>query len=325
MNKKISQKNLIYRFEQSLKKNQLIKEGDRVIVALSGGPDSVCLFDLLFRLKDKLDINLSACHYNHKIRGKESDDDQCFVERLCEERGAELKVCAYGGKKALKNEEEAREARYAFFEKILKEERGAKLAIAHNADDLSETFIFRLLRGSGPKGLKSIPYRRKKFIRPLLDFSKNDIENYLENAGIEYRKDSSNYDLKYSRNYIRHCIMPEFKKINLNASQNIKNFAELLSEQNDYIEKQVKKEFICLVREKGKCFQIDRDKFEELDVVIKSNLLLFVVSKLGYNKDISNLHIKKVIQMIEKGEGGKYLALPHSLRVEVKGGKINLS
>ncbi len=325
MNKKISQKNLIARLERNLEKSNLIQKGDKIVVALSGGPDSICLFDLLNKLKDKYDLKLIACHYNHKMRGKDSDRDESFVVKLCLKRGVKLIKETYGGRDAIKSEQEAREVRYTFFNKILKHERGASLAIAHNADDLAETLLFRLVRGSGPKGLKSIPQARKNFIRPLLNFRKDEILKYLKDEGCKYCYDSSNKDTKYKRNYIRHKIIPHFLKINPKAIENIRNFSRLMEEQNDYIDKITQKHFDKLVKIYKNRATIDLEEFIKLDHIIQSNLIIKSASHLGYSKDISIVHIDNVLKLIRKGEGKKYLPLPHSLRVEVKNGKIYLS
>ncbi len=325
MTKKVSQKNLISRFERELKQSGLIQKGDTIIVALSGGPDSVCLFDLLFKLKDKLEIKLLICHYNHKIRGKASDMDERFVVKLCQERGVDLLKDAHKGRKSIRSEQEAREVRYDFFEKILKKERVGKMAIAHNADDLSETLIFRLVRGSGPKGLKSILQVRGKFIRPLLDFRKDEILKYLKSERLSYCKDATNDDIKYKRNYIRHKVIPRLKKINPKAVTNINNFSKLLEEQNDYIDGVTDKHSDKLVKKSGKKIEIKLSDFEKLEKVIQSNLILKIALSLGYDRDISIIHINNVLEMILKKEGKKYLLLPHSLRVEIKSGKIILS
>ena len=325
MNKKISQKNLLSKFERNLKKTDLIKEGDEIFVALSGGPDSVCLFDLLNELKDKLGIKLSACHYNHKIRGADSDRDEEFVVELCRDRGVDLIKESHKGGRLMKSEQEAREARYDFFEKITKEARGAKIAIAHNSDDLAETFVFRLVRGSGPRGLKSIPVVREKFIRPLLDFSKDEVLKYLEERGQEFCHDKTNDDVKYSRNYIRRHVMPGLVKLNPKAASNIKNFSKLMEDQGEYIDKVVLSNYDVLAKKSGKKIEIDIEKFEKLEIIIQSNLLIKSASQLGYDKDISKTHIENILTMIENKEGGKHLPLPHSLRVEIKNGKIYLS
>jgi len=322
---KNSQKNLITRFERELKKNGLIQKGDIIYVALSGGPDSVCLFDLLDKLKGKLGFDLRACHYNHKIRGKASDRDEEFVVKLCRDRGVNLIKESFRGKKVIKNELEAREVRYAFFENFLEKARGAKLAIAHNCDDLAETLIFRLVRGSGPRGIKSIPQVRGKFIRPLLNFEKNEILKYLKSEGLNYCLDATNDNTKYKRNYIRHFIVPGLQKINPKATLNIRKFAKLVEEQNDFVDKIVEKEYKRLAKYVGKKIKIDLKSFQKLEKVVKSNLLTRAALALGYDKDINLVHIDSILAMIEKNEGRKYLTLPHSLRVEIKNGKIYLS
>jgi len=322
--KKISQKSVVFKVLENIKKNKLIMPDDTVIVALSGGPDSMCLFDVVNKLKDQLKIKLMACHYNHRLRGEESYNDEEFVKKICIEQGIE---CLFGSaekENQFKNEEEAREARYGFFEEILGERRGAKIAIAHNSNDLSETFLMRLFRGAGLKGLSSIPSVRKNFIRPLLSVSRIEIERYLKDNEISFRIDKTNKDLKITRNYLRLKILPLLiKNINPNIVETLSNSAKILEEDHDFLYRSAEKEYDkMLIQEEGGWISLDREKWISLHPSLRRMIIRVALEKKGKLIDVTNKQITEVCEMVQKGEGKKYKLLPHSLRIELISGKI---
>ncbi|MCL5410424.1 MAG: tRNA lysidine(34) synthetase TilS [Patescibacteria group bacterium] len=321
---KISQKSIIFKVLRNIEKNKLISSGDTIIVALSGGPDSMCLFDVIFKLKDQLQIKISACHYNHRLRGEESYNDEEFVKKFCGEQGIE---CIFGSaekENQFKNEEKAREARYAFFEKILGERRGAKIAIAHNLNDSAETFLMRLFRGTGMKGLSAIPSIREKFIRPLLPISRNEIETYLEHHRIPFRLDKTNNDLKITRNFLRLKILPLLSEhINPNILETLFNSARILEEDYDLLSQIAEKEYKkMIIFEGNKEIKLDRKKWISLHPSLQRMVIRIALLKIENLKNITNKQISEVCDMIKKGEGKKYKLLPYSLRIELLSGKI---
>ncbi len=194
------------RVSQFITENSLIPRGGRVIAAVSGGADSVCMLDLLQKLREPLGFTLECAHFNHNLRGAESDADEEFVRKLCARMGIELHVGAADVKKLSVGrsvEDAARQARYAFFESL-----GGIIATAHTQNDNVETFFINLLRGSGGRGLSAIPVKRGNIIRPMLNSSRQMILEHLAAAGLEYKTDSSNFDSSYLRNYIRLELMP---------------------------------------------------------------------------------------------------------------------
>lgn len=321
---KISQKSIIYKVKKHIKENKLIAPGETVIVALSGGPDSMCLFDVLYKLKDHLQINLMACHYNHRLRGEESYNDEKFVKKYCGERGIE---CFFGlaeKENQFKNEEEAREARYSFFEKILGERRGAKIAIAHNSNDLAETFLMRLFRGAGLKGLSAIPSARKNLIRPLLSVSRSEIELYLKDEKISFRLDKTNNDPKITRNFIRLRILPLLVQyVNPNIVETLFNSAKIMEEDHAFLLLLAEKEYekLALPEKSGQTI-LDRKKWLLLHPSLQRMVLRIALEKKKSLREITNKQISEVVEMIKKGEGKKYKPLPHSLRIELLSGNI---
>ena len=320
---KLKQTSLQYKVLQNIKENELISSGDKIIVAVSGGADSVCLFDVLFKLKKELNIDLVVCHFNHKLRGKESERDFEFVRKLAEERGAEFVGGEVESGNFIKSEESARDARYAFFEKILKEGRGGKLAIAHNKNDFIETFFLRLLRGSGMRGLKSIPYRRQNFIRPLLSLSRVEIESYMKKEGQAFINDATNDKIDLTRNYFRLKIMPLFLKINPNLLDTVSGNIASVEDDYDLLDRLILEKYKdILIEENLNSIILSRKKWLVLHSALKAGIIRLAILKIATLEDITYSQINAVIKMLEKGEGKKFKPLPHSLRVSLESGKI---
>ncbi len=231
---------LFSRFQEEIKKNNLIKKSDRILVAFSGGKDSVCLLFLLQSLREKLQFDLGACHIHHGIRGPEADDDLSFCKKICQEKNIPfffdtVDVPAFCKKNHFGLEEGARILRYDSLERISKLNNYNKIATAHTASDQAETILFRLIRGSGFEGLIGIPSHRGNIIRPLLSFYQEEILDFLINNHIEFKKDSSNCDMIYSRNRLRGAILPEIKKINPAAENAFLRFSSIAKEQHNLI------------------------------------------------------------------------------------------
>ncbi len=326
MNSKHEQNSLVNKVRLNIIKHNLIKRGDRVVVALSGGADSVCLFDVLDSLKAKLGFKLSACHYNHRIRGEAGDLDEEFVKKFCLDRGAEIEVSRRGLSETIKNEDDARQLRYSFFEKILLKggsREGVKIAIAHNLNDLAETFLMRLIRGSGLRGLRSILPVRKNFIRPLLYISRPDIESYLANRGLQYRVDQTNFTDRYFRNKIRHKLIPDLEKYNNKIVEKLAQTATNLAEDYEQIDKNAADNYklICQTAHSGVSFQ--RKDYLILSESQQKHLMIHIIEQLG-GKNYSFTQIEKIDQLIKQNIGKKTLPLPYSLRFELQSGKITI-
>jgi len=207
----------------------------KVLVALSGGADSVCL---LLALKE-LDIDVCAFHFNHCIRGEEADRDQMFCQTLCEKENipfsaSKADVPAYAVNNSLGLEEAARKLRYQALEEEAIRVCADYIATAHNADDNAETVIFNLVRGCSADGLAGIPEMRGRIIRPLLNSTRNEIEEYLGNIGASYVVDSTNLSDDYTRNRIRHLVMPVLREINPSVSVSISRMCDSLKKDKKY-------------------------------------------------------------------------------------------
>ncbi len=218
------------------KKESLFAPGDRVICALSGGSDSMALLHCLRSLEKDLGITVEAAHFNHKLRGEESDSDEAFVTEFCRKLRIPLHlgcedVAEYSRQYHLCIEEAARQCRYRFFQGLQ-----GKIATAHNADDNLETVLMHLIRGSGLRGLCGIPSKRGNVVRPLLWATKTEILSYLEQKQIPYREDSSNQSLAYTRNRMRHQVLPLLRRENPDLAQGVLGQSRLLRQEDQFLD-----------------------------------------------------------------------------------------
>lgn len=204
---------------ESLEHNSIPEKGKRVVVGLSGGADSVSLLVSLNRLKNAYPLDVFAVHVNHQLRGEESIRDMLFSKELCDNLSIpfychSVDVKNYAFERKLGIEEAAREIRYSFFKEFSYNNQIDYILTAHNKNDVAETILFHIIRGSGITGLKGISRQRDNIVRPLLDFSREEIEEYCYDNNLSFVVDSTNNDINYSRNFIRHNIIPNMKKIN---------------------------------------------------------------------------------------------------------------
>lgn len=304
--------------EGFIKEHKLITAGDRVLVGLSGGGDSVCLLTILQELSDKLQITLGAFHVNHGIRGAEADGDERFSKKLCEAFGirfysAKEDVPAYAKEHKLGLEEAGRELRYRAARQIAEREGYTKIALAHHRNDVAETFLFHLLRGSSLSGLSSIPAEREGIIRPLLGFTREEIEQFLAERQLSYRTDSTNNLTEYTRNKIRHEMVTFARKeINAGAVDHIADTAAELSEINDYLE-EVAEVVYAGAEKEGKSIRIPVELLLDSHGVIRRKVLYRMISEAaGSKKDITKGHVTRVEDLLT-GQSGRQVSLPYGL------------
>lgn len=303
-------------FLNTIRKYNMIQEKDRIIVALSGGADSVLLFRLLNELKNEIDFDLQAAHVNHNLRD-EAKDDENFVRKICKDKNIELHVLSADVKTFAKEnkiglEQAGREIRYKFFEKLIKE-NNAKIATAHNLNDRAETLLLNLVRGCGISGLKSIPYVRNNYIRPILDLSREEIEKFCKENNFDYRDDKTNFETDYNRNKIRLNVIPELLKINPSLLKVFKRNFENFQQVDAYLEKEankLKKEALS----DGK-YKIDIiNKYD--DIVIYKFLSNIIFENL--KKEPEKIHIDAVMKLLNEEKtidlpGGRIKSYNNSL------------
>ena len=221
--------------------HKLVQNGDKLLIAFSGGPDSVFVLQFFNKYKSKFGIELFALHINHSLRGKESDEDELFCKFFCKNLNIQfnsqkvnIKEFAKQNKESI--EEAARNIRYAELQKYAKEISATKIVTAHNLNDNTETVLLNLFRGAGLSGASGIPIKRENIIRPMLSTSKEDIIKFLNSNNIQFRIDSSNLESDFNRNFLRNEIIPKIKeKINPAIDLNLLKFSEIAKESNRII------------------------------------------------------------------------------------------
>jgi tRNA(Ile)-lysidine synthase len=317
---------MLKKVQTYMQEYKMIAEEDRIVIGVSGGADSVCLFHVLLSLVPIYHLTLYVVHVNHGIRGEEADEDELFVKELCDRNqvaffSVKADVPRIARLKGLSEEEAGRNVRYEAFFDCFKNNKCNKIAIAHNRNDSAETILFNLFRGSGIKGLTGIRPIREEIIRPLLCVSRNDIEDYLKQHQISYRTDRTNLSEDYSRNKIRHHIINfAQEEINSGTIAHIVNTAKQLEEINEYLEKSVRKAYenTVLYKEAEKSYVIDIERLKQEDIVIQKGIIRTVFNRLANQlKDVEAQHVDFVLALQEK-EVGKRLNLPYGI-LAVKG------
>lgn len=314
------EKNLFERFKKYVADNDLFRVGDKVIVACSGGPDSVALLFLLCDLAKELNLELIVAHFNHKLRAREAEEDEKFVEKIATKLG--LKFISSSAKAKIKSEEQAREMRYRFLERVREEEKAKLIAAGHNLDDLAETVLLNIIRGAGIRGLYSLRPKRGNIVRPLLFAQKCELLSYLKSKKISFREDLSNKNLVYTRNIMRHIILPEIKKINPGALSAIARTSLLASQADEYIISS-SEEILAQIsgNENGKIL-IDRKKFSALSPTIQSEIIRILARNTGISHDLSYVQVEDIRALAEKNIGKKYKIIASRLKIEIESGKI---
>lgn len=317
-------------------KEKLIENGDRLVLGVSGGPDSICMLTILYEImkKNLIDFDMVVAHINHGLRENAKLDEE-FVKDFCEKRQiscfvkyANIKEIASEEKRGL--EETGRKIRYEFFDEILMKNYCNKIAIAHNNNDKSETILMNILRGTGIHGLIGMEKKNGKYIRPLLDIRREEIEEYLRKQGIEARHDESNNENIYTRNKIRNVVMPYLKKeFNPNLLQSFDRLSEIAKETEEYLQKQTETAYLeaCLqeenvtknIEENRKNhaeITLDLKKFNSYEKILQKRVILHAIQKIfGSTKGIEKIHIEDMIKLCNNNIGNKFLTPNKNLKI----------
>lgn len=297
---------------KTIEKHGLITPGDRVLLALSGGSDSISLLHILNDLRDKFDFELFACHLNHSIR-TEADSDERFVREICAKlrvecfvKKADVKAIAKAEK--ISEELAGRNERYAFFEEIMEKHNIDIVATAHNKNDVAETVLMHMMRGCGIDGLSGIPYKRGKIIRPLLDADKEEIEAFCRENNYKFVIDKTNSETLYTRNRIRHDLLPLIKReFNPNfidtVAKNSANLTEDAQFLNDFA-----KDAYDEISENDK---ISVSAFNKQPKAIGQRIILLMYKR--YSNDAKNLqaiHVENILSLLKKAKSGTKCDIP---------------
>ena len=339
---------MIFMFEdvvlQTILKYDMLQEHDKVVVAVSGGPDSMALINTLINLREKFKIQLFVAHVNHMIRPS-ADLETEFVMQFCKNKNVEcfvkkVDVIKKAKLEKISTEEAGRNARYTFFDEVYNKTKANKIAIAHNANDNAETVIMNIIRGSGISGLKGIePVRENKFIRPLIEVERANIEEYCAENNLDPKYDESNNENIYTRNKVRNMLIPYIKKeFNPSIVEAVNRLSDLATQEISYIDKIVLENYRDICDEEHininspddenteNRIVLDLKKFNLMDNFIKSKIIMLCVFKLfGSTKGIEKKHIEDVVKLCSRNIGNKYLTPNKNLKIAVKSGKITIT
>ena len=316
---------------KTIKKYNLIKDGVKIVVGVSGGPDSITLLDLLLKLKNQniIKFDIVVCHINHMIR-EEATSDEEYVKEYCNKHNIECfvkraEVEEIAKQNKMGTEETGRKIRYDFFYEILEKTKSNKIATAHNANDNAETVLMNIIRGCGTSGLKGIEANNKQLIRPLIECSRKEIEEYCKQNNLNPRIDKTNFENDYTRNKIRNMLIPYIQEnFNPNIVEGINRLSSLSKQENDYLEKETQKAYISIVEEiTNTSISLDLKKFNSLEKVIKSRVVLYTINELFKTKNgIEKKHIEDIIKLCSNNIGNKYLIPNKKMKILVKNKKI---
>ena len=324
----------------TIKKYNLIDTADKIVIGVSGGPDSMCLLHILNEIKNEFGFEIVVAHINHMIR-EEADEETKYVEEYCKKINVDcyvkkVNVVEKSNEEKIGTEEAGRKVRYDFFEEILNKVGANKIATAHNANDNAETVLMNIIRGTGTSGLKGIePIRDNKFIRPIIECERAEIEEYCELQKLNPKIDKSNFENVYTRNKIRNIIIPEIKKeINPNVVNSLNKLSNLAKQENEFLQKYVddimEKKLIIDKKINNSLetnqLVLNLKQFNKLDAVIKNRVIIKSIEIVkGNTQGIEKIHIDDIVKLCEKNVGNKYLQPNKNLKVFVGKGKIIVS
>lgn len=320
------------RIRKTIAEHLLLSPDDHLLVAVSGGPDSVALLHWLHAHQDALKVRLSCAHFNHGLRGEESDEDERYVARLSNM----LNIPFYSAKVNLKKELEqggaglqelARDYRYRFLEERAKHIAANKIALAHHQDDQVETILMRFLRGTGSTGMIGMPYRRRLtehiwVIRPFLDIPKEEILQYVKLHQLDVRIDSSNLKTDYTRNRIRIELIPELEKFNPNLRSSIISLSRMIKEDEVYLQEEAEDLFNRIVQIKNEHeVRFPLSSWLEIPLSLQRRIIKLICNYLLKNEEeVSYLHIEAIRSLFSQ-DAPKHWDLPSGVRVTARYGE----
>lgn len=324
---------------ETIRKYNLIEDGDSIVLGVSGGPDSISMLNILYELKEEkiYNFNIYVAHINHGLRENANIDEE-FVKAFCKNKNIECfvlnaKVGELAQKAKTGLEETGRKVRYDFFEEVLEKTNSNKIAIAHNANDNVETILMNIIRGAGLTGLKGIEAKNGKFIRPLIESKRKTIESYCETEKLDPRHDESNDVNIYTRNKIRNIAIPYIKKeLNPNIVETITRLSEIAKDDIKYLDDETEKAYNSMIleekfdvynEEKKATIILDLKKFNNEPKAIQKRVILYTINKIfGTSKGIEKIHIEDMIKLCNNNVGNKYLTPNKKTKIVIKNKKI---
>ncbi|MCM2271996.1 MAG: tRNA lysidine(34) synthetase TilS [candidate division Zixibacteria bacterium] len=321
--------NFLASVRQTIAKNDLLKKGDKVLVALSGGPDSVALLHALVQLRNEWELNIGAVYLNHRIRKRAAVAEEKFCQTLCTKLGVPLFIVredipGLARREKIGLEEAGRLYRYQLFERLSFRERFTKVALGHHLDDRVETILFRIIRGTGRTGLSGMPIRRGKIIRPLYDLSKAQIITYLDRHQIDYLVDKTNLQSEFSRNYIRNRLLPELRKrLNPQVDRALINLAETVADEEAELDRKADKAIqgAVTVTPGGK-IELVRSKLRGYTEWIRRRVLKRCLESISDGLSVDRETVERLDGLII--ESGSEISLPGKIQVRFAGTTVIL-
>ncbi len=309
-----------------IRKQHLVSSGQKLLVAVSGGPDSVCLLHILFKLAEQLDVRLHVAHLNHQLRGAEADADARYVADLAHRLGIpatieQRDVKAYKARQHISLEEAAREVRYTFLAQVAKSIGASQVAVGHTKDDHIETILMHLIRGTGTRGLRGLqpsgvwcsPEHSLIIVRPLLEVSREETEGYCHSQRLVPCIDASNLSLSPLRNRIRHQLLPLLQSYNPRIANALLRTAHIASDDLAFLDNEIASLWGEVALKQGDTITLDKGRFHKLPLAVKRHLLRVSIERLiGNIKDIEAQHIEQVITALTK-PAGRRISLPGGL------------
>jgi len=322
---------LLVKITRTVERYRMLEPGELVLVAVSGGVDSIALLHALSELRDELGVDLAVAHLDHRIRS-ESGADAAFVEREAAKLGLPLvqearDVPAYAKAKKLSLEEAAREVRYSFLEEVARRLNAQRVALGHHRDDLAETVLLNLIRGAGPVGLRGMAPVRGKFIRPLIECSRKEIEAFARERGLEYRLDRTNLEMDYLRNRVRLELLPLLERYRPGVASRLAQTGLLLGELVDFIEELARERLEeALLEEREGELVLDRKRILRGKRALRGFILREAIRRLrGELRDLEFQHLQALEELITREETQAEMHLPGGVRFRRRGEQLILT
>jgi len=314
---------LIAKVKETINTYRMLDRGDKVVVAVSGGPDSVCLLSVLHALANNLELTLHVAHLDHRFRGAESAADARFVAGLAKDLGIAATsesrdVPAYCAERGLSAQSGAREVRYAFLRQCAKATGARRIAVGHTANDQAETLLMRLVRGAGISGLSAIPPVRENIIRPLIGATRNEVLAYLREQGIDFRTDPSNEKPLYTRNRVRHEMLPVLERFNPRIIETLAAEAVLLRDENEAVEAMLPATLQKVLHAEGEAVRIRREEFGRLLPALRRRVLRRAIELAAGDDavDLSWIRTGEALGFMEEAQSGRSMEVPGGLLLE---------
>jgi len=321
---------LIDKVMNTIEKYQMLAKGDKVIAGVSGGPDSMCLLHVLLGIRESLAIDIVAAHVNHSLRGEDADKDADYVEEFCRSNNIKFEfikvdVHKISIERGTSEETAGRDIRYEFFERLRREYKADKIAIAHNLNDQAETVLMRIIRGTGLEGLAGIkPVRDSIYIRPLLFCSRAEIEEYCSLYKLNPRIDKTNFESIYVRNKIRLELIPYIER---NFNKDIINVLNRLAQNSkvdsEYLEQEAENKYKMYCTYKDYKVIISKEAFHEHEAIITRVIRKAFDRVCGDLRNFERLHIYQVIDLQKNGTG-KQAVFPNNAAAYNNYGEISI-